>query len=355
MLRVPTPAGQAMDNRNARDDDLDQRSSRYDADSIGDDDGLMQAVHFDRYGMPEVLYPTVLPLPVAARGELRVRVRAAGVQPADIARRNGDFARRGIDADAAFPQRLGYEFAGVVDQIGDGVRGYYHGQEVLGWCDGGAYAEVVTVPALQVVAKPPMMSWAVAGALSASGQTAQVALRALNVGRGDTLLVHGAAGGVGTIAVQLARLAGARVIGSASRENHAYLRTLGAEPVLYGDRLVERVRELAPQGVSAALDAAGRGAIAASLALGVPRERIGSLVDADGAREHGVLRLRGECDRDRLRHLVELYEHGRLHVHVREIYPLAHAAVAHRDVETGHGRGKVVLMVYQTGDSGFGP
>ncbi|WP_200956175.1 NADP-dependent oxidoreductase [Lysobacter sp. Root983] len=348
-----------MDNRNAREDDLDRSGAHLDRDAdlaLDDgDDGLMQAVHFDRYGSPDVLYPTALAMPNAARGELRVRVRAAGVQPADIARRNGEFARRGIDADAAFPQRLGYEFAGVVDQIGDGVRGYYHGQEVLGWCDGGAYAEVLAVPAAQVVAKPPMMSWAVAGALSASGQTAQVALRALNVGRGDTLLVHGAAGGVGSIAVQLARLAGARVIGSASRENHAYLRTLGVEPVLYGEGLVARVRELAPQGVSAALDAAGRGAIAASLALGAARERIGTLVDADGAREHGVLRLRGECDRDRLRQLVELYEHGRLHVHVREIYPLAHAAVAHRDVETGHGRGKVVLMVYQTGDSGFGP
>lgn len=341
-----------MDNRNAREDELDR-----DADSAlaYDDRGLMQAVHFDRYGGPDELYPTVLAMPEAAPGELRVRVRAAGVQPADIARRSGEFARRGIDAQAAFPQRLGHEFAGVVDQIGDGVRGYYHGQEVLGWCDGGAYAEAVTVPAAQVVAKPPMMSWAVAGALSASGQTAQVALRALEVGRGDTLLVHGAAGGVGSIAVQLARLAGARVIGTASRENHAYLRTLGVEPVLYGEGLVARVRELAPQGVTVALDAAGRGAIAASLALGARRERIGSLVDGEGAREHGVLRLRGECDRDRLRQLVELYEHGRLHVHVREIYPLAHAAVAHRDVETGHGRGKVVLMVYQIGDSGFGP
>ncbi|WP_196778812.1 NADP-dependent oxidoreductase [Lysobacter silvisoli] len=341
-----------MDNRSQRAVELDERASD---DELAVVETAMQAVRYDRYGAADVLYAARVPLPQAGPGQLRVRVRAAGVQPADIARRSGDFARRGIGADAPFPQHPGYDFAGTVDQVGDGVRGYYHGQEVLGWCDGGGYAEALTVSAAQVVAKPPMMSWAVAGALPSSGQTALLSLQALRLRRGDTLLVHGAAGGVGTLAVQLARLAGAQVIGSASRENHAYLRSLGAEPVLYGEGLVERVRALAPQGVSVALDAAGRGAIEASLALGVARERIATLVDGDGAQRHGVLRLRVECERERLHALVDLYEQGHLHVHVREIYPLAHAAVAHRDVETGHGRGKVVLMVYPTGDSGFDP
>jgi len=306
----------------------------------------MQAIVFDAYGPPDVLRLAEVPLPSPGPGEVRVRVRAAGVQPADCATRSGWFAQRGIGM-APFPRQLGNEFAGVVDAVGDGVASLVVGDDVLGWTTANAYAEAVVVPVEQVVLKPPMMSWAVAGALSASGQTAHTAVQALAIRRGDTVLVHGAAGGVGTMTVQLARLRGAHVIGTASRENHDYLRTLGAEPVLYGPGLADRVRAIAPHGVHAALDGSGRGALDASIELGIEPSRIGTLVDFEDVQRLGVQALRSQRSGERLQSLVDLHDAGRLRVHVRDIYPLAYAAVAHRDVENGHGRGKVVLMVYE--------
>jgi len=326
-----------MDTRNARDGYVARPNSA----------ALMQAVVFDEYGAPDVLRLCDLPLPEAGAGEVRVRVRAAGVQPADCATRSGWFAQRGIGM-APFPRQLGNEFAGVVDAVGDDVASFIAGDEVIGWTSANAYAEAVVVPVRQLVRKPVMMSWAVAGALSASGQTAHTAVEALAIRRGDTVLVHGAAGGVGTIAVQLARLRGAHVIGTASRENHDYLRALGAEPVLYGPDLAQRVRTLAPHGVHAALDGSGRGALDASIELGIDPSRIGTLVDFEDVQRLGVQGIRSERSRERLQALVDLHDAGLLRVHVRDIYPLAHAAVAHRDVENGHGRGKVVLMVYET-------
>jgi len=326
-----------MDTRNARDGYVARARPAE----------LMQAVVFDEYGAPDVLRLGELPLPEPGPGEVRVRVRAAGVQPADCATRSGWFAQRGIGM-APFPRQLGNEFAGVVDAVADDVASFTAGDEVLGWATANAYAEAVVVPALQLVRKPVMMSWAVAGALSASGQTAHTAVEALAIRRGDTVLVHGAADGVGTMAVQLARLRGAHVIGTASRENHDYLRALGAEPVLYGPDLAQRVRTLAPHGVHAALDGSGRGALAASIELGVDPSRIGTLVDFEDVQRLGVQAIRSQRSRERLQSLVDLHDAGLLRVHVRDIYPLAYAAVAHRDVENGHGRGKVVLMVYET-------
>lgn len=337
MLAAMLATGQAMDTRTARDGYVARPASA----------PTMQAIVFDAYGPADVLRVAELPLPAPQQGEARVRVRAAGIQPADCATRSGWFAQRGI-GQAAFPRQLGNEFAGVVDAVGAGVASLVPGDEVLGWTTANAYAEAVVVPASQVVFKPRMMSWAVAGALSASGQTAHTAIEALAIRERDTVLVHGAAGGVGTIAVQLARLRGARVIGTASRENHDYLRSLGAEPVLYGPGLAERVRLLAPQGVHVALDGAGRGALDASIALGIEPSRIATLVDFEDVQRLGVQAIRSQRSRERLQSLVDLYDAGRLRVHVRDIYPLAYAAVAHRDVENGHGRGKVVLMVYNT-------
>jgi len=325
-----------MDTRNARDGYVAHTTPA----------PTMQAVVFDEYGAPDVLRLADLPRPSPAHGEVRVRVRAAGVQPADCATRSGWFAQRGIGM-TPFPRQLGNEFAGVVDAVGDGVTSLAAGDEVLGWTASNAYAEAVVVPLEQLVRKPVMMSWAVAGALSASGQTALTAVEALTIRRGDTVLVHGAAGGVGTMAVQLARLRGAHVVGTASRENHDYLRALGAEPVLYGPGLAERVRAVAPHGVQAALDGSGRGALDASIELGIDPARIGTLVDFEDVQRLGVQAIRSQRSRERLQALVDMHDAGQLRVHVRDIYPLAYAAVAHRDVENGHGRGKVVLMVYE--------
>ncbi|MEU9074996.1 NADP-dependent oxidoreductase [Kitasatospora sp. NPDC004745] len=301
----------------------------------------MKAVTVPGFGGPEVLRAAETPDPLPGPGEVRVRVRAAGVQPVDLAVREG-FSPPGARIEPPFV--LGNEFAGVVDRLGPGSHGWQVGDEVLGFRLLNCHAEFVTVDTAQLVAKPAAMPWEQAGSLSASGQTAHMALRLLGVGPGDTVLVHGASGGVGTVAVQLARAWGATVIGTAGERNHAYLRGLGAVPVAYGEGLVERVRAVAPQGVDAAFDAAGRGALEASVELVADRARIGTVVDYPGAERLGVRGLRAERTAARLAELVGLWEAGGLRLEVAEAFPLERAADAHRMVGTGHVRGKVVLV-----------
>jgi enoyl reductase len=304
----------------------------------------MKAVTFSEFGAPEVLRLTEVPDPEPGPGAIRVRARAAGVQPADTMVRRGE-GPPGLPV--ALPLVLGNDFAGVVDRVGEGVTEFAVGDEVLGWSVFGAYAEALVVPAGQAVRKPPEMPWEVAGAMSASGQTAHRSLRELGVSAGDTVLVHAAAGGVGSVAVQLAVAWGATVIGTASEGNHEYVRSLGATPVTYGDGLVERVRAVAPQGVDVAFDAAGRGALDASVELVADRGRIGTIIDFAGAERLGVVGLRGGPNartRERLGELVGLFGKGALAVHIGHRLPLAEAAEAHRIVESGHGRGKVVLV-----------
>ncbi|MFF3004578.1 NADP-dependent oxidoreductase [Kitasatospora sp. NPDC057940] len=301
----------------------------------------MKAVTVTRSGGPEVLRVTEVPDPEPGPGEVRVRVFAAGVQPVDLAIREG-FRPPGATAEPPFV--LGNEFAGVVDRLGPDGSGWQVGDEVLGFRFLDSQAELVTVDAAQLVAKPAGLPWEQAGSLSASGQTAHLALTLLAVGPGDTVLVHGASGGVGTVAVQLARAWGATVIGTASERNHDYLRDLGAIPVAYGEGLVERVRAVAPQGVDAAFDAAGRGALAASVELVADRSRIGTVVDYAEAERLGARGLRGPRTAARLTELVRLWEAGGLRLEIAEALPLERAAEAHRLVGAGHVRGKVVLV-----------
>ncbi|MED7952687.1 NADP-dependent oxidoreductase [Streptomyces sp. BE303] len=301
----------------------------------------MKAVTVPRFGGPEVLRVAEVPDPVPGPGEVRVTVYAAGVQPVDLSVRAG-LAPAGVEiAPGLVP---GNEFAGVVDRLGPGTEGWAVGDEVLGFRLLGCSAERVVADVARLVRKPAGMPWEQAGALSASGQTAHLAFEQLKVDRGETVLVHGAAGGVGTIAVQLARARGVTVIGTAGERNHDYLRELGAIPVTYGDGLVERVRAVAPQGVDAAFDAAGRGALEASVELVADRDRIGTVVDYPGAGRLGVRGIRGERTAARLAELVGLWETGALRVEIADTFPLQRAADAHRLVGTGHVRGKVVLV-----------
>lgn len=299
-----------------------------------------RAVTFSQYGDPSVLTLIELPEPHAGPGQVRVRMRAAGIQPFDCAFRRGDLA--GF-MQATFPQVLGNDFAGVVDEIGAGVTGVQAGDEVLGYCTLAAHAELIVVDAGDVVHRPASLPWEAAGGLSASGQTALNALRDLDVRADDTLLVHAAAGGVGTVAVQLAREWGARVLGTASPGNHAYLTSLGVTPVAYGPGLVERVRALAPQGVDVVLDCIGGETVPVSLRLGVDRTRIGTIADYGAAEKYGVRRPGGERSAANLGELVELHSAGRLQLPIHLAAPLTAAAQAHTAVETGHVRGKVVL------------
>jgi NADPH:quinone reductase-like Zn-dependent oxidoreductase len=299
----------------------------------------MKAAAFTSPGGPEVLRLMDVPAPQAGPGQVRVRVKAAGVQPYDAAVRAG-WEPPGLAL--GWPRIPGNEFAGVVDQGGGGVS---VGDEVLGFTAVNAYAEYVVVPAENVTAKPADMSWKVAGGFTAGAQTAHIALRELGVGMGDTVLVHAAAGAVGTIAVQLAVLWGAAVIGTASVSNQDYVRALGATPVVYGDGLVNRVRAVAPGGVHAALDGAGGEALEVSLELVEDRGRILTLVEHGRAAELGIRVTPAKRSAARLAELAALYAKGDLRFHVRQTYLLEQAADAHREIETGHGRGKIVLAI----------
>ncbi|MEU8246427.1 NADP-dependent oxidoreductase [Nonomuraea sp. NPDC048916] len=302
----------------------------------------MRAAAFALFGGPEVLQVMELPAPEAGPGQVRVRVRAAGVQPYDAAVRAG-WTPPGVTGD--LPRVPGNEFAGVVDQVGEGVTEVSAGDEVLGFSQLNAYAEYIVVPASDVAAKPDRVPWEVAGALTAAVQTAELALDGLAVAGGDTLLIHGAAGAVGTAAVQIAVGRGATVIGTAREENHVHLRDLGAVPVVYGDGLTERVRALAPGGVDAALDGAGGMAVDVSLELVKDRGRIITLVEHAKAAGLGIRVVQGERSAERLGRYARLYAEGLLKFPIRRTYRLDQAAEAHREIETGHGRGKIALIV----------
>ncbi len=297
---------------------------------------------FDNYGPPEVLHPIEVPDPEPGPGEVRIRVRAAGVQPFDCATRRGDYAQYN---PLPLPARLGNEAAGVADKVGPDVNAITAGEEVIAFMTMMGYADTVVVPADQVGPKPAEMPWPEAGVLSASGQTASTALDELQVGAGDTLLIHAAAGGVGTFAVQLARARGATVIGTASVRNHDYLRSLGAIPVTYGPGLEERVRDAAPGGVSAVLDAIGGEALDASVKLMNDTKRIVTIADWTAPARLGVRRIGTDRSVQRLNDLTGLYRKGQLTIPVTGTFPLAEAAAAHRAVEPGHVRGKVALTV----------
>ena len=303
----------------------------------------MKAIAFHSPGTPDVLQLMDFDPPVPGTGQVRVKVKAAGVQPVDCAIRGYGFSPPGVKI--IYPQILGNEFAGIIDEIGAGVENFSVGSEVIGWSLLSSYAEYVVVPTSQLVKKPKDMPWEEAGGLTASGQTAHTALQELKVGKGDTVLIHAAAGGVGTFAVQLARAWGATVIGTASPHNHDYLRSLGAIPVTYGDGLVERVRKLAPNGVDAALDAAGETAARASVELISDKKRIGTIVAFDLIDELGIIPIRSKRSIAKLSELTQMYEKGLLRVVVSQIFPLHQAAEAHRTIETGHTRGKIALTM----------
>jgi len=302
----------------------------------------MKALAFSRYGRPEVLEIIDVPEPAVGPGQVRVRVKAAGVQSFEAKLRRGEL--HGY-VPVTFPQRLGNELAGVIEAVGDGVTAVSVDDEVLGFTTLQAAAELVTIDATQVTHKPTEMGWEVAGALSAAGQTAYLALRSLEVGKDDVLLIHAAAGGVGTAATQLALAWGARVIGTASEANHEYLRSLGAIPVTYGQGLAERVRSIAPDGVDAALDAVGGEANDVSVAVVKNKARAGTIIDYEAGHRLGVRMLGGERSVKILAQLAEMHVRGQLEVPISLSVPMERAAEAHRQIGTGHTRGRVVLTV----------
>lgn len=305
----------------------------------------MRAAAIDAFGPADALTARDVDVPAAGPGEVLVRVLAAGVQITDAAIRGG-WTPPG--ATIVFPQILGNEFAGVIDHVGPDVTGWAPGDEVAGFRVLGCYAEYVAVPATRIVRKPAGVPWEAAGVLSASGQTAHTAVDALGISAGETVLVHGAAGGVGTVFVQLAVARGARVIGTASEENHEYVRGLGAVPVEYGPGQLERIHAATAAPVDVAFDAAGHENLRTAVHLVADRDRIATIVDMALAQELECRVIRSDRSAARLQDLMDRVDDGSLRIHVRRTYDLDEAAAAHRDVESGHGRGKIALTIGQT-------
>lgn len=306
----------------------------------------MRAVVYRRYGGPEVLEVVEIEEPKMAQDSVLVRIKAAGLNPADVALRQGAMAAA---MDAWFPVIPGWDLSGVIEAIGPAVDELAVGDEVIGYVRQpilryGTYAEKIATPASSLVRKPLRATWAEAAGLPLAALTAyQAVVRHLQVKPGETLLVHGGAGGVGSLAVQIARAQGARVIATDAEINQDHLRSLGAEATVYGDGLVERVRSLAPDGVHAVFDAVGRGSLAGTASLARPDVRVGSSVEPTG--HPGTIAIYARLDLEDLAAVVQLVDDAKVIVRVAATYPLEEAADAHRFLESGGARGKVILAV----------
>ncbi|WP_406380376.1 NADP-dependent oxidoreductase [Streptomyces sp. NBC_01618] len=307
----------------------------------------MKAISYSRYGGADVLEYGERPDPKVGPDTVLVKVRAAAVNPVDWKAREG-YLDAGLEA--MFPVIPGWDMSGVVVQPGVAVDEFTVGDEVIGYvredflCRG-TFAEYVAAPVRTLARKPLNLSFEEAAGLPLAGLTAyQVLHRTLRIQDGETVLVHAAAGGVGSLAVQLARYAGARVIGIASERNHDHVRQLGGEPVAYGDGLADRLRALAPDGVDAAFDTVGGEALRVFADVLKPGGRLASIADGE-VFSYGGRFAYVRPDAKDLAHLAELAEQGIVTVHLDQVFPLERAADAYRLNEQGRTRGKIVVTV----------
>lgn len=301
---------------------------------------MMRAVRYDHHGGPEVLEVVEIDEPQAGAGKVRIRISTVGINPYDLK------VIRGVTGGAV-PAGAGGDFFGVIDQLGEGVQGFELGERVAGNAVGRALATYVVgdPERMGLTLVPVELEIGLAAALPTPARTAVAAVDALQLGEGDTVLIGGAAGGVGVIASQLAVSRGARVIGTASPRNHEFLQDLGVEPVEYGDGLVDRVRALAPDGLTAALDLHGPATIQAALDLGLPKDRIATVAsfgdDAQGVVSTGS----ANAPADALAQVLALVAEGRLVVPIESTYDMADVQSAFAEVAGGHVRGKVLVTV----------
>ena len=306
----------------------------------------MKAVRFDEYGTADVLKVVDVPDPEPGPGQVLVRVKAAGINPGEAKIRDGLLHSRW---PATFPSGQGSDLAGTVAALGRDVTGVAAGDEVIGWVDNrSSQAEYAVVDAANLVPKPAGLSWEVAGALPVAGFTAWAAVRAVALNPGDTLVVSGAAGGVGSIAVQLARRAGATVIGVAGEANHDWLRAHGVIPVAYGEGVAGRIRAAAADAkVDAFIDTYGGDYV--ELALGeleVDPARVDTIVRFDAVAKYGV-KSEGNAVGASARTLAELAglaATGELEIPIAATYRLDQVGEAYAELAKGHTRGKIVLL-----------
>jgi NADPH:quinone reductase-like Zn-dependent oxidoreductase len=306
---------------------------------------MSRAVRFDQYGDVSVLKVVEVPMPRPVPDRVVVEVRAAGINPGEASIRRGVFEKIW---PAIFPSGEGSDFSGVVVTVGSEVKDFAPGDEVLGWSDErSSHATHVSVPSSHLVRKPPRLSWEVAGALYVAGMAAWASVESVAPHKGDVVVVSGAAGGVGSIAVQLVRLRGATVIAIASRKNHDWLEKLGAIPVDHDEKTMQRIREAAPSGrVDAWVDVFGSGYVDMALKLGVPLERINTIIDFEAAQKHGV-KTKGTAEASNataLGQLAALVAEGKVDVPIAACYPLDQVRDAFNELEKRHTRGKIVLV-----------
>lgn len=304
----------------------------------------MRRVQFDRLGGPEVLQVVEVEPPHPGPGEVRVHVRAAGLNPLDAKIFRG--RPTASPHDVVFPSGNGGDFAGSIDELGDGVTSLDLGDDVFGGRQFHAQADFVVVRAERVVRTPPGLDVIVAGALDGVGRTAWASTASLSLTAGDVVFVSAAAGGVGVLACQLALRAGATVIGSASESNHAFLRDLGVIPVRYGPTLVEELRDAAPGPLTAALDNHGRESVDAALAAGAPPGRINTIADYAAPGDYGVGFVGGSAaGTAELAQLAELIAAGEIVLPIDSVFPLERVSEAYERLIAGHVRGKIVLAL----------
>ena len=303
-----------------------------------------RAVRFDRYGGIDVLRVEDVPTPTAPAGEVVVEVRAAGINPGEAAIRSGAFHEMG---PSTFPSGQGSDLAGVVTEVGDGVTEFAVGDEVLGYSwRRSSHATHVAVPTSQLIHKPTGLDWTVAGALYVVGCTAYAAVRAVDPAPGETVAVSAAAGGVGTVVVQLLAERGAHVLGIASPANAEWLTAHGATPVAYGDGLAERLTAAAPDGIDAFIDLFGPQYLQLAADLGIPRDRIETIISFAKAQELGT-KAEGSEDastQEVMTEMAGLVASGTIEIPIAATYPLDKVAEAYTELEQRHTRGKIVLI-----------
>jgi NADPH:quinone reductase-like Zn-dependent oxidoreductase len=302
---------------------------------------MSRAVRFDKYGGIDVLQVVDVPDPVPGPGEALIRVKATSINPGEAKIREGLMHAMW---PATFPSGEGSDLAGIVTKLGAGVEAFKVGDEVIGFTDRRAsHAEYVVVEAQNLTSKPANVSWEVAGSLAVAGSTAYASVRAVSPKKGDTVAVSGAAGGVGSITVQLATRTGAQVIGIASPANHQWLAAHGIKPESYGADLAQRLRATR---LDAFIDTHGGGYVKLAVELGVPRDRIQTIIDFAAVREYGVKAEGSNAARNAavLAELATLIASGELEVPIAATFPLDQVRAAFSLLAQGHIRGKIVLL-----------
>jgi NADPH:quinone reductase-like Zn-dependent oxidoreductase len=302
-----------------------------------------RAVQFDEYGGLDVLTVREIELPELGKEDVLVEVRAAGINPGEAAIREGKLD----EGDSKFPSGQGSDLAGVVKEVGIDVVGFALGDEVLGWSwDRSSQAEEVVIPAEQLITKPTDLAWEAAGSLYVVGVTAFAAVRAIDVSEGDTVVVSAAAGGVGTVTVQLLKVRGANVVGLASEDHHDWLRGKGVTPVTYGEGVQQRILEATPDGIDAFIDLYGPEYVELAIQLDVPPAKIETIIAYEKAQEVGA-KMEGSSDAtspEILKEMAELVAAGKIEIPIAATYPLDEVREAFEQLEDRHTLGKIVLI-----------